>query len=166
MHIVHTKQGLAEGESPLEVDAGLAVTGFFFQVTVSLIVNLIVNKKCFINEDEDNAALTPLIDSLKDIKESKSEVAVVDNAFKNSDLIKVVAPVDGSATTTYATYPGSLTTPPCDEVVHWIVFLTPLKISQAQLDAFRMLRDSHDERIVDNFRPVQPLNGRTVQIFG
>ena len=143
MHIVHTRQGLPDGESPLTADSGLAVTGFFFEIS-----------------DEDNAALQPLVDSLVDIVASDSSVPMIDSAFKISDLITEVA---GSSV--WATYPGSLTTPTCNEVVHWIVFMTPLKISQAQLEKFRMLDDSHDENIVDNFRPVQPLNGRTVTFY-
>ena len=37
----------------------------------------------------------------------------------------------------YATYPGGLTTPPCNEVVTWINFMQTLTISAAQLQAFR-----------------------------
>ena len=53
LHIVHVKQGLEEGVSPLEVSNGLAVTGFFFEVS-----------------QEDNAALAPLVSALANIKES------------------------------------------------------------------------------------------------
>ena len=49
--------------------------------------------------------------------------------------------------------------------VEWINFLTPLKISRAQLQAFRMLDDDYMKDIVDNFRPPQPLNGRTVRFW-
>ena len=58
------------------------------------------------------------------------------SAFKVSDLVAGVAPVGGAATT-YSTYDGSLTTPGCNEVVHWINFLTPLNISASQLAMFR-----------------------------
>ena len=80
--------------------------------------------------------------------------------------MKPVAPIDGTARTSkYSTYEGSLTTPPCAESVEWINFLTPLKISRAQLGQFRLLDDANNEDIVDNFRPPQPLNGRVVKFW-
>ena len=54
---------------------------------------------------------------------------------------------------TYYNYAGSLTTPPCSQGVDWNVLNTPLEISKDQLTAFRAL-------YANNFRPVQPLNGR------
>ena len=68
--------------------------------------------------------------------------------------------------TAFSTYSGSLTTPGCMEVVNWINFIKPLKISSAQLAKFRKLKDSSDADIVDNFRPPQALNGREVIFFG
>ena len=56
----------------------------------------------------------------------------------------------------YYTYDGSLTTPPCSEIVHWIVMEEPITASSAQLDGFR---DRHD----DNARPTQPLGDRTLR---
>ena len=52
-------------------------------------------------------------------------------------------------------YDGSLTTPPCSEGVNWNVFMTPITMSAAQMDAFTAL-------YANNYRPVQPLNDRTV----
>ncbi|XP_041047738.1 carbonic anhydrase 7 isoform X2 [Carcharodon carcharias] len=67
----------------------------------------------------------------------------------------------------YWTYPGSLTTPPLYESVTWIVFREPIRVSEKQMDKFRMLlfsgeEDSEKQPMVDNFRPPQPLKGRTV----
>jgi carbonic anhydrase len=56
-------------------------------------------------------------------------------------------------------YAGSLTTPPCSETVLWHVFLEPVSISQAQIDAFVMLYPN-------NFRPAQALNRRFVLSSG
>jgi carbonic anhydrase len=56
----------------------------------------------------------------------------------------------------YWAFTGSLTTPPCSEDVRWQVLKTPVEVSPAQLAAFRQLYPM-------NARPVQPLNGRTVQ---
>ncbi|XP_072451917.1 carbonic anhydrase 7 [Chiloscyllium punctatum] len=67
----------------------------------------------------------------------------------------------------YWTYAGSLTTPPLNESVTWIIFKEPISLSEKQLDKFRMLmfsgeEDSEKQPMVDNFRPPQPLKGRTV----
>jgi carbonic anhydrase len=58
--------------------------------------------------------------------------------------------------TSYYTYMGSLTAPPCTENVVWFVLKTPVEISAEQISAFAKLYP-HD------VRPVQPLNGRVVQ---
>ncbi|XP_067033365.1 carbonic anhydrase-like [Acropora muricata] len=58
---------------------------------------------------------------------------------------------------------GSLTTPPCSEAVTWTVFNESVEISQNQMDILRSLKMNGTENIVDNYRPVQPLNGRTVK---
>jgi len=146
LHIVHTKKGEANF---MNVTRGIAVTGFFFEI-----------------DSVDNVALNPLVDELAKIRDPKSKINMENSTFKISDLVSGVAPVGGAASTTYSTYDGSLTTPGCNEVVHWINFITPLKISARQLAMFRTLDDVHGKDIVDNFRPVQPLNGRIVKFFG
>ena len=50
----------------------------------------------------------------------------------------------------YYHYKGSLTTPPCSEVVTWIVMENKVEASKAQIDKF-------SEIMGDNFREVQPL---------
>lgn len=66
--------------------------------------------------------------------------------------------------TSYYTYSGSLTTPPCTEGVRWLVLKDPIQVSAATVVKF------HD--IISKFptyggypndnRPVRPLNGRPV----
>jgi carbonic anhydrase len=61
-----------------------------------------------------------------------------------------------TSTSSYFTYSGSLTTPPCSENVTWIVLAKPANVSQAQFQSFR--------RILGNdFRPLQNLNGRVLR---
>ncbi|MCZ6508260.1 MAG: carbonic anhydrase family protein [Acidobacteria bacterium] len=55
----------------------------------------------------------------------------------------------------YYTYRGSLTEPDCAEVVTWFVLRKPVPMSSEQIEAFRAIFES-------NYRPVQPLNGRSV----
>ena len=52
-------------------------------------------------------------------------------------------------------YAGSLTTPPCTEGVSWAVMTTPVTLSPAQIETFSALYGG-------NYRPVQPLNERTL----
>ena len=52
-------------------------------------------------------------------------------------------------------YPGSLTTPICDEVVTWYVMKTPIELSEAQIAEYT-------KRYHNTARPLQPLNGRPV----
>lgn len=52
-------------------------------------------------------------------------------------------------------YDGSLTTPPCDEGVRFLVFEAPITLSPAQIAAFQAIFPA-------NSRPLQPLNGRPV----
>jgi carbonic anhydrase len=56
----------------------------------------------------------------------------------------------------YYTFEGSLTTPPCSEHVTWIVLKTPLRIANAEIDAFAKIYPM-------NARPVQPTNGREIE---
>ncbi len=58
--------------------------------------------------------------------------------------------------TSYYTYKGSQTAPPCTEGVTWFVLKSPMEISTEQINEFAKLYP-HD------VRPVQPLNGRVVR---
>jgi len=62
-------------------------------------------------------------------------------------------PVD----TTAYNYQGSLTTPPCTEGVDWYLFRQPMTASREQIAAFAA-------RLHHNNRPVQPLNGRAIEV--
>ena len=55
----------------------------------------------------------------------------------------------------YSRYAGSLTTPPCSEVVSWVVMGKSITVSQEQIDAFAA-------QYPMNARPVQPLHRRFV----
>ncbi|PSO90358.1 MAG: carbonate dehydratase [Cyanobacteria bacterium QS_3_48_167] len=57
----------------------------------------------------------------------------------------------------YYNYTGSLTSPPCSEGVNWLVLETPIEASQEQVEKFMELYSV-------NARPVQPLNGRQIQL--
>jgi carbonic anhydrase len=56
----------------------------------------------------------------------------------------------------YYSFNGSLTTPPCNEGVQWIVMTKPITASPAEISKMR------EEIGGSNARPVQPLNGRVL----
>jgi len=56
----------------------------------------------------------------------------------------------------YFTYLGSLTTPPCTEIVTWYILKTSTHLSSGQVETFK-------KYYTNNVRPVQPLNGRAVE---
>ncbi len=95
---------------------------------------------------KENAALKPIFDNLP----PKETLTRPLNVFNPADLI----PADPI----YYGYTGSLTTPPCSEDVKWHVMKKPIEISYAQLAAFKKLYKM-------NARPIQPLNGRRVQVL-
>jgi len=99
----------------------------------------------FFNEGAENPLLQEFMDHLPASKD-----ATYDNAAKfiASDLL----PKGNS----YYTYPGSLTTPPCSEIVTWLVMQTPIEASKAQIDEMKELMHA-------NNRPLQALNGRHIQ---
>lgn len=53
----------------------------------------------------------------------------------------------------YYTYQGSLTTPPCSEVVRWLLLDSPVELSPQQIAAYRAIYDG-------NARPIQILGNR------
>ncbi|PKP31140.1 MAG: carbonic anhydrase [Bacteroidetes bacterium HGW-Bacteroidetes-17] len=94
-------------------------------------------------EGEENPLLT---DYLNNFPESKGEFT----SDKTIDLSKLY-PADLG----YYYYSGSLTTPPCSEIVSWYVLKTPLQASKTQIDKFSKILNN-------NYRPVMPLNDRKV----
>ncbi|CAH2222493.1 Hypothetical predicted protein [Pelobates cultripes] len=89
---------------------------------------------------------------------SKGSIANVTN-LRLIDLI----PESGELELYYR-YNGSLTTPNCDEIVTWTLFPNTIKLSKVQLEAFyKNLNLTATEKMEENFRPVQKLNGRIVQ---
>lgn len=58
--------------------------------------------------------------------------------------------------TTYLTYQGSLTTPPCSQIVRWLLLGGGVRVSQAQLEAFQAIyamnarptQDQHDRDLL------------------
>ncbi|KAI0218418.1 hypothetical protein LSAT2_029880 [Lamellibrachia satsuma] len=116
--------------------------------------------------DTDNDAFREITDNLGKILYKGQDITL--KAFPLRHLMP-------SNLTDYYTYEGSLTTPPCSEVVIWNIFRESVAISERQLESFRKLRtcraDEEEavierlsvQRLQDNYRPLQPLHGRMVR---
>ncbi|CAH3019614.1 unnamed protein product [Porites evermanni] len=124
------------GESLPHSD-GLAVLGVFIEVGAS-----------------ENQYYKKFLDQISHVMYKGNSTTF--SAFNLMDLLP-------TNMTKYFRYPGSLTTPPCSEAVTWTVFDDTVKISQAQLDMLRSMKYNNSENIVDNYRPVQPLEGRQMK---
>ncbi|KAM5280290.1 receptor-type tyrosine-protein phosphatase gamma isoform 2-T2 [Ctenodactylus gundi] len=108
----------------------------------------------------DNSALDPIIHGLKGVVHHEKETFL--DPFVLRDLLP-------ASLGSYYRYTGSLTTPPCSEIVEWIVFRKPVPISYHQLEAFYSIFTTEQqdhvksvEYLRNNFRPQQALNDRVV----
>ncbi|XP_069159516.1 carbonic anhydrase-like [Procambarus clarkii] len=138
LHMVHYKTeygSLAEAVSHAD---GVAVLGILLEVVTA-----------------DNPKLASIITGLSKVHDANTNTTLA--TFALQDLLP-------SNTLPFFRYQGSLTTPPCNQVVTWTVFKNTLPISAAQLEEFRKLEELDGQLLEENFRPVQPLNGRQVLI--
>ncbi len=76
------------------------------------------------------------------------------DSLQSSTLIDVGT--DLSGLDRYYTYMGSLTTPPCSNIVTWLVLKEKSTLSEEQYDAFRTVMGN-------NFRPLQKISGRVIR---
>jgi carbonic anhydrase len=99
----------------------------------------------FLKEGAEHATLKPVFEAMPVMAGPEQEVA------GTVDLPSMLP-----LTRTTFRYMGSLTTPPCTEGVHWILFTEPAEVSAAQIEAYHKIFEL-------DARPVQPLNDRTVE---
>uniref|UniRef100_A0A8C8RJ60 Carbonic anhydrase n=1 Tax=Pelusios castaneus TaxID=367368 RepID=A0A8C8RJ60_9SAUR len=140
LHLVHWNSVKhASFEEAIMEDNGLVVIGVFLKLGAH------------------HAGLQKLVDALPAVKHKNTLVEF--EVFDPSCLLP--------SCPDYWTYAGSLTTPPLTESVTWIIKKTPIEVDQDQLEEFRMLlftsAEEEEKRMVDNFRPLQPLMNRTVR---
>lgn len=136
LHIVHYNMKYNNISEAVDKSDGLAVLGFMFEIGA------------------ENPSYTEIVSTLAQIRTEESS-ATIPNVILNR-----LIPAN---TAEFYRYPGSLTTPSCYESVTWTVFKESIKISSAQLAAFRTVLDKMNNPIQDNYRPVQPRFGRVVQ---
>ncbi|KAJ8049670.1 Receptor-type tyrosine-protein phosphatase gamma [Holothuria leucospilota] len=147
LHIVHYNTdkyaSLSEAVSSEKVGA-VGVVGVFLEA-----------------RQQDNANLDPVIEGLSKIR-CKGDVTKL-KPFSLSSILP-------SDVKRFYRYEGSLTTPNCNQDVTWTIFEKPIPISRKQLHFFRKLYETvkdetPKEHLVDNFRPLQKLNGRKVYLY-
>ncbi len=80
--------------------------------------------------------------------EINKPITIVGATVNAADLL----PADRSS---FYHYMGSLTTPPCSEIVNWIVMKNPINVTDKQVTAFV-------SAVGENNRPVQPMHRRHV----
>ncbi|KAH8367274.1 hypothetical protein KR200_008104 [Drosophila serrata] len=136
LHVVLRNLEYPDFASALDKDHGIAVMAFFFKINY----NSSGGYEAF-------AKLLPEIDRKGKSVNMTNPIALGEFISKQLD--------------SYYSYTGSLTTPPCSEEVTWIDFTEPIDITEKQLSAFRLLTAS-DDHLKNNFRPIQPLNDRTL----
>ena len=142
LHLVHWNVDAFDSfESAATEQNGLAVIGVFLQL-------------------RDDLPEQPSIADILARVQYKDDTYRMTTSFDPGSLVP--------STREYWTYKGSLTTPPCSESVTWIVFKEAIPTSTKQLRNFRSLHSypfwqKTGANIVNNFRKVMPLNGRTVR---
>ncbi|XP_055861627.1 carbonic anhydrase 2-like isoform X2 [Biomphalaria glabrata] len=95
-------------------------------------------------------------DLIKTVATNQDNETVIET-FPLTDLLP-----DGLDKLHYYRYQGSLTTPPCYETVIWSIATETIPISDYQLNIFRSLYNDENKPLVNDYRPVQPLNNRVV----
>lgn len=144
MHLVHYN-GKYESKDKAAINPdGLAVLGVLMQIV-----------------EKDNDKLKGIIKALDEVRYNNDSTPISE-PFPLDRLLPM-------RKDDFFRYRGSLTTPPCSEVVTWTVLDSYVGISANQLSRFRTLRmktkaeDHRDaEKLVNNFRPTQKLNGRQI----
>ncbi|XP_049946218.1 carbonic anhydrase 2-like [Schistocerca serialis cubense] len=136
LHMVFYKTDYGSFNGALSHKDGLAVVALFYEVF-----------------GDDNPVYAELAEAIPQVEAPGSKVPLRRALFLG-DLLPDNREL-------YFTYNGSLTTPPCSEVVTWIEFKTPTLLSHRQVDVFRKMK-SEDGLLTHNFRPVQPLGDRAV----
>ncbi|CAG5125331.1 unnamed protein product [Candidula unifasciata] len=150
MHIVNYAEKYGNVKAAMTQPDGLAVLGVFFEIS-----------------DKDNPQFTNVDEALRHVHKAGQHATI------NQLRLRSLLPDDLSR---FWRYNGSLTTPFCFESVTWTLFSEPQKISKSQLETLRSLlhEEGHDladhgghhtapSKLLDNWRPLQPLNGRVVK---
>lgn len=93
---------------------------------------------------------------------------LLDNVENESQGVASVTGIQPSVfmpqNTSYYYYPGSQTSPPCNEFVHWFVMQNTLRVPTAFLEQLRVIEDFYGNPTVRNYRDTQPIYNRQVMV--
>lgn len=136
LHMVFFKEEYQSASEAVKHSDGLTVLAFFYEL-----------------DRHQHPAYDDITSALVNVTEPHTSV-VMSHPFSFLNIL----PYDLKR---YFTYKGSLTTPPCSEVVIWLDFEQPIRLTHEQIEAFREIRSAHG-KITHNFRPIQPIGDRVV----
>ena len=144
MHLVHWNLDVGENITDAvkkDTKVSLEVLGVLFKIGMK-------NKK-----------FRPLFNAVKKVTQ-QNITAKIEKGIKLKDFLP-------ENTNAFYRYKGSLTTPPCNEVVMWTIFKQPIEVDQEQIDVMRKMTYHHPEKleeldISNNYRETKPLHGRQV----
>jgi len=106
---------------------------------------------------DDNDAWEPIIQGLSRVKQGGSITTV---SFAS---LAALLPAYSTWETQYYSYLGTHGTPPCLDKVIRTIYTTPIRLSERQIHAFRLLQDENNRPITDNTRrPMPTLDYRAV----
>ncbi|XP_062410042.1 carbonic anhydrase 15 [Sardina pilchardus] len=143
MHIINMKTSHPNLTSAMEDQTGLAVLAVFIDVSYT-----------------ESSGFSPITKALPSVTHKGQSVAV--RPFPLANLL----PQDHLGL--YYRYHGSLTTPPCSQVVLWTVYEVPVVISWSQYERFAVgvfsTEEESDQDVLlqNNFRHVHPTYSRQV----
>ena len=116
----------------------------------------------FVHQDRNSGNLAVVGIMLHEgVEENETWATVFDQLPQEVDASPVAAVILNLAdflpeNRAYYTYQGSLTTPPCSEIVRWLILDEAVEVSAAQIEAFAAIFSG-------NARPTQPLGRRDLQ---
>merc|ERR1719471_1539640 len=156
VHVVHQNLAFATDEDPNNDLDDLLVIGRFLTVNADGVDGLDSAVDFF-----DAIKFTDLPDKEEEPKGDRRRLAGATVATDAVDLNAFLGVQNGKVQGEYYRYEGSLTTPPCLEVVEWFVLKDPVVISQAQKDAYKAKFSWGTNRLLE---PVYEKNG-VAQLF-
>jgi len=151
MHLVHVDENIPASQTTLNKN-GMVVVSVLFDITIH----------------QPNPAFETLTKSIPKVVNEGENVTLPE--FVISHLLPE------KHTSNYLRYSGSLTTPPCAEVVEWHILTRTMSVTPIQLSRFRSTRqrihslkinlNAKEVQIQENDRPLQPLNDRPIRLMG